>query len=185
MARLTITLPDERHERLRYRAARENKSIGQIIEEELKSAEDARRERILATLALARANAASEMREDSFPFRAVIGAVFSDHGLLLSPPLRAEYERVLAKPDLASRHRLSDHEQAAYIDDLFADAVVDVPPLAGLTCPDSRDQMLWNLLENNLDSVLVTGETALLRSRHFPGRIVSPREFVEGYLESH
>lgn len=57
MARLTITLPDSTHERLRYRAARENKSIGQVIEAELEAADDARRERIRAIMAKAQSHA--------------------------------------------------------------------------------------------------------------------------------
>ena len=57
MARFTITLPDERHERLRYRAARENKSIGQVIEDELRAADEARRATLAALIEKGRANA--------------------------------------------------------------------------------------------------------------------------------
>ena len=39
------------------------------------------------------------------------------------------------------------------------------------------------LLENNPEAVLVTGEGVLLRSDHFPGRILSPRDFVARYLD--
>jgi plasmid stability protein len=41
MARLTITLPDERHLQLRVRAAAQGKSISQLIEETLTAFEDA------------------------------------------------------------------------------------------------------------------------------------------------
>ena len=57
MVRLTISLTDERHERLRYRAAREKKAIGQLIEEELAAADDARRQRLSEFVRKARANA--------------------------------------------------------------------------------------------------------------------------------
>ena len=47
MARLTITLPDDRHQALKEAAARRGKTIGQLIDESLefygiKSREDAR-----------------------------------------------------------------------------------------------------------------------------------------------
>ena len=41
MARLTITLPDDRHLQLRVRAAAEGKSISQLIEETLSAYESA------------------------------------------------------------------------------------------------------------------------------------------------
>lgn len=66
MVRLTITISDDTHERLRYRAARDNKTIGQVIEEELDAAVAARRERLREIMAKARANAAGAplMSED-------------------------------------------------------------------------------------------------------------------------
>jgi hypothetical protein len=66
MARLTITLPDHLHERLRYKAARDNKTIGQVIEEELDFAVEGRRQRLREIMDRARANAAKApaMSED-------------------------------------------------------------------------------------------------------------------------
>ena len=128
--------------------------------------------------------AATDMRAESLPYRAAFGIEGSNHTFLISPVLRAEWDRVLRKPELVQRHGFGPREVAALLDDLLADAVVDAPPRAGLDCPDRRDQALWDLLEANPDSVLVTGEVALLESNHFPGRILSPREFVERYLEA-
>jgi plasmid stability protein len=50
MARLTITLSDERHQQLRMRAAKRGKSIGQLIEEELDAADERARKEFLAIL---------------------------------------------------------------------------------------------------------------------------------------
>ncbi|MCO5201682.1 MAG: hypothetical protein M9925_08295 [Chloroflexi bacterium] len=46
MARLTITLSDERHQQLKLQAARSGKSIGEVIESELQTSERLARERI-------------------------------------------------------------------------------------------------------------------------------------------
>ena len=73
MARLTITLSDERHQQLKMRAARQGKSIANVIECDLHDADQFRRERILATLAKARENSAEAppMSEDEFMEMAV------------------------------------------------------------------------------------------------------------------
>lgn len=58
MARLTITLSDERHRQLKSRSALQGKSIAQLIEEGLQEADMRIREEGLRLLALARRNAA-------------------------------------------------------------------------------------------------------------------------------
>ncbi len=50
MARLTITLSDERHQQLKLQAARSGKSIGEVIESELQASERLARERITRLL---------------------------------------------------------------------------------------------------------------------------------------
>ena len=50
MARLTITLSDERHQQLKLRAAKSGKSIGEVIESELQASERLARERITLIL---------------------------------------------------------------------------------------------------------------------------------------
>lgn len=112
-----------------------------------------------------------------------MGALNSTGALLVSPPLMRQYARVLNKPELVSRHHLEPAEQTAYLSDFFLDAEVDAPPRAARNCPDPRDQMLWDLLEANPEAILVTGEHALRRSDHFPGRVFTPREFVERHLD--
>jgi plasmid stability protein len=58
MARLTVTLSDERHRQLKVRAALQGKTIGQLIEGALVESEERHRQEALAILAKARANAA-------------------------------------------------------------------------------------------------------------------------------
>jgi plasmid stability protein len=50
MARLTITLSDERHQQLKLRAAKSGKSIGEVIESDLQASERLARERITLIL---------------------------------------------------------------------------------------------------------------------------------------
>jgi hypothetical protein len=50
MARLTITLSDETHRDLKVRAALHDRTIGDLIEEEITIAREARRKRALETL---------------------------------------------------------------------------------------------------------------------------------------
>lgn len=59
MARITITLPDERYERLKSRAAYTHKTLGELVEEGLAEAEEAKRQRGLEILDDARRHAAS------------------------------------------------------------------------------------------------------------------------------
>ena len=61
MARLTITLSDERHQQLKLQAAIEGKSIGELIEAKLTERDETARQRALALAAGARATAANTM----------------------------------------------------------------------------------------------------------------------------
>ena len=61
MARLTITLSDERHQQLKLRAAKSGRSIGELIEATLAEGDEAARQRALALASNARATAATTM----------------------------------------------------------------------------------------------------------------------------
>jgi plasmid stability protein len=63
MARLTITLSDERHRQLKMRAAKCGKSIGELIEEELAASEERARKELNAILEKAWAHADRERPE--------------------------------------------------------------------------------------------------------------------------
>lgn len=59
MAKLTIDLSDERHEKLRARAAASGCSIGEVIEGELEDADAMRIQRLRELIELARRNGAT------------------------------------------------------------------------------------------------------------------------------
>jgi len=99
----------------------------------------------------------------------------------VSPALLAEYSRILLRPDVASRHRRSRAEIDRLLVDFAMAAIVAYPSQSRQPAPDPGDQHLWDLLAEVPDAVLVTGDTALRQSNHFPGRILTPREFVERY----
>lgn len=110
----------------------------------------------------------------------MVKATNSADGLLFSPALLEEYLRVLRKPAAVERHRLGDGDIRTLIGGLQS-LGVGAAPLAGPPCPDPRDQHLWNLLSFDPQSILVTGERVLLASEDFPGRVLSPRQFVEQF----
>lgn len=59
MARITITVPDERYMRLKSHADLQHTTVADLIEKELAEAEADRLQRVLAILGKARANAAA------------------------------------------------------------------------------------------------------------------------------
>jgi len=118
----------------------------------------------------------------SYPSRVLDAVMAGSIFVLVSPALLSEYARVLSDVRLTRRHRLNPEQLERYLKDFAARAVADEPVADVLSCPDPADQMLWDLLAAWPDAILVTGERLLQRSDHFPGRILSPREFVETYL---
>lgn len=113
----------------------------------------------------------------------VVAAVFQRKiQLLVSPQLVAEYRRILSRPKQVARLGFETARIEGYVTEFVSQAVTDEPRRAAQDCPDPTDQMLWDLLAARSDAILVTGEHLLQQSDHFPGRVRSPREFVEGYL---
>jgi predicted nucleic acid-binding protein len=96
--------------------------------------------------------------------------------------LESEYRRVLARPQFVERHGMSGPRLDQFLKALLVRAVVDYPIPSPVRAPDPDDQMLWNLLHAVPGCFLVTGEKQLLAAEDFPGRVVSPREFIERYL---
>jgi len=101
--------------------------------------------------------------------------------LLASEVLLEEYATTFWRPKLAKLHGYTPEKIPGYLASIRALTTVIEPPPCGLPAPDPGDQHLWDLLAEVPDAVLVTGDTALRQSNHFPGRILTPREFVERY----
>lgn len=110
----------------------------------------------------------------------VLLAVMSGQ-MLVSPALLDEYRRVLGAPRGLSYLGITSTALDDLIGFIARSALIDSAGL-GPIAPDPGDQHLWDLLAGGPDSILVTGDRALLPSPHFPGRILSPRDFVDRFL---
>ena len=115
------------------------------------------------------------------PSRILVAALESRVRLIVSSAILGEYRGILLRGEVARRHGLSATDIDILLVRVIEGAVVTEPPMSALAAPDRGDQAFWDLLAFRPESVLVTGDGALQRSEHFPGRVVSPREFVERY----
>ena len=107
----------------------------------------------------------------------MLGAAFA---FAVSETLLAEYHAVLVRPRLRKLHGLSVLEIETVLTDLAQHAIV-LAPGVGAPAPDPGDQMLWDLLGERRDLVLVTEDKALLRDAGMHGRVISPNAFVAGW----
>lgn len=112
----------------------------------------------------------------------VLASVIGERSAIVSFELVAEYLSSLTGAR-ARRHHSLTVEQAEQFVRSFQRVATNISADSGPMCPDKRDQHLWDLLQTVPGCMLVTGEDALLRSDHFPGRVLSPRQFVEHYLK--
>jgi putative PIN family toxin of toxin-antitoxin system len=113
--------------------------------------------------------------------RILDGMLSAAFPFVLSEALLAEYRTVLVRPAVRSLHGLSNGEVESILTDLAQHAIVVVPgqPASAVRAPDPGDQPLWDLLAARSDLVLITGDKLLLRNPHTPGRVISPRAFIE------
>lgn len=112
----------------------------------------------------------------------VLFSVIGEGRALLSADLIAEYLSSLSGRRARRHHPLTPDEVRQFVRALQETAIT-IAAEPGPVCPDKRDQHLWDLLQTVTNSTLVTGEHALLESNHFPGRVLTPRQFVERYLD--
>ena len=110
----------------------------------------------------------------------VLLAVLSGQ-MLVSPALLNEYRRVLGAPRGLSYLGIAVADLDDLLDFVARSALIDSGGL-GPIAPDPGDQHLWDLLAAGPKSALVTGDRKLLASQHFPGRILSPRDFADRFL---
>ena len=101
----------------------------------------------------------------------------------VSAHVLAECIDVLQRRDVVRRHRLT-RGQVEELVQRFALASLEISsPRSLAVAPDPGDQHLWDMLASNPEMLLITGDPVLLESDHFPGRILSPRQFVERFLD--
>ena len=117
---------------------------------------------------------------DASPVACILdGMLSAAFPFVVSEALLAEYRAVLARPGLRKQHGLTIGEVETLLTDIAQHAIVLVP-VASVPAPDPGDQLLWDLLAARPELVLVAGDKRLLRDAGMRGRVVSPRELVEG-----
>jgi putative PIN family toxin of toxin-antitoxin system len=119
-------------------------------------------------------------RADGPPARALLA--IGIHGMLISAELVSEYRRVLLLPRSLRYLGISRGQVLELLAYIESGAAL-VEPEPGPEAPDPDDQHVWDLLATVGQAVLVTGDRNLLDSRDFPGRVMSPRDFVTRFLE--
>lgn len=106
----------------------------------------------------------------------MLAAVFP---FVVSEPLLAEYRTVLVRPNLRKLHGLTIAEVETILTDLAQHAIVLNPASAAAPpAPDPGGQLLWDLLANRADLLLVTGDKLLLQDVGMQGRVISPQVFM-------
>ncbi len=115
------------------------------------------------------------------PSAALVAAILSGKiEVVVSRALLEEYEAVLSRPRLVRRHGMSRGAVRRLVNHI-ASVAAPAQPVVGPVCPDASDQHLWDMLAAVPDSVLVTGDQALIESTDLPGRVISPRRFINEY----
>ena len=113
---------------------------------------------------------------DSPVRRLLDGMLSGAFRFLLSPELLAEYRRVLLRPAIQDRHRLSSSQVDAVLTEIAVNAQVrHVTPGRAVRAPDRGDDHLWQLLQAASGAVLVTGDRLLAERPPRRAAVVSPR----------
>ena len=105
---------------------------------------------------------------------------------LLSSELLDEYLTVLRRPRLVFVHGRTEEELDHLLADLVANAVWREPagePSPTGFAPDPGDNHLWALLSSHSQALLVTGDRLLLQRPPGDASVISPRNFVEMFLQ--
>ena len=118
-------------------------------------------------------------RDASSPTARVLdGMIEGRFPFLLSTALLAEYHAVLLRPKIQSRHGLDAEEIEALLTEITANAIVREPDPSSQEAPTREDQHLWDLLDTEPGTVLVTGDQDLLDSPQRGSSVISPSDFI-------
>jgi putative PIN family toxin of toxin-antitoxin system len=113
--------------------------------------------------------------DESAPTARVLdGMVAARFPFLLSTELLTEYREVLLRARIRSRHGLGDDEVDALLTELVANAIIREPDRSATEAPSRQDQHLWDLLETEHGSVLITGDRRLLSQPPRGASVISP-----------
>jgi putative PIN family toxin of toxin-antitoxin system len=106
--------------------------------------------------------------------RVLEGMVAARFPFLLSSELLTEYREVLLRPAIRSRHGLGEDEIDALLTELVANAIIREPNRSDTQAPSRQDQHLWDLLETERGSVLITGDRRLLNQPPRGASVIPP-----------
>ncbi len=98
---------------------------------------------------------------------------------LLSVDLLTEYREVLLRPKIFRLHHLTEAEVDTVLEAIVGHAVVRNPEHGTDPAPDPGDQHLWDLLQVEPGSVLVTGDRRLLSEPPRGRGVMDPRAFLQ------
>ncbi len=109
--------------------------------------------------------------------RVLDGMVDASFPFLVSPALLSEYREVLLRPKIRARHGLDPDEIDSLLTEIVANAIVREPEPSGQKAPSRQDQHLWDLLETERGTVLITGDQRLLATPPEGASVISPSSF--------
>ena len=113
------------------------------------------------------------------PVLAIVDAMLKGEIIyVLSPALIQEYREVLLRPKLSKIHGLNEEEIDQLLTDIIANAVFCEPPEGLEKAPDLGDNHLWDLLQDNSGSILITGDKLLLKKPLKGASVIAPSQLV-------
>ena len=119
-------------------------------------------------------------RKTSSPTVRIVDAMLSGELIyLISPELLNEYKDVLSRPKLSKLHGLNEEDIDNLLIELTANGLWREPKNKHkVIAPDLGDQHLWQLLSDEPNSTLVTGDKLLLEHQHPKAKILSASAFL-------
>ncbi len=113
---------------------------------------------------------------DSPVYRIVRGMLESRFSFLLSVELLSEYRNILTRPAIRRKHGLTDEQVDLFLEEIaFLGIVRELVP--SHSAPDPGDDHLWQLLNAQPGSVLVTGDHELQNNPPDFASVLSPVSF--------
>ena len=117
-------------------------------------------------------------QSDAPTARILDGMLRRSFNFLLSIELLSEYRSVLLHPKLRRLHGLTANQIDLLLSQIARSAIFREPRRVDEQAPDSGDQHLWALLATHNESILVTGDRALLDHPPKSRSVMSPAAFV-------
>lgn len=122
-------------------------------------------------------------QENSPPCRILDGMLCGRFSFWLSLDLLHEYRTVLLRPKIKKLHGLTEQEVDQILTIITTNGIVQEPLSAAARKENPGDQHIWNLVEDSVGTVLVTGDLPLKRSCPPHISVLSPQEFAEQFLK--